>query len=94
MSEYTVVHHCSHVGVAGTTPVRVKQLDDGTFAARCGIAMMGVMNMNKAGFEACGHDPFHPEFNDNWCEGRGATEEEALTALKVDMRQMSDSLWQ
>ena len=91
--EMTVIHQCSHIGVAGTTPVHVKRMDDGTFKARCGIAIMGATNMDEAGFEACGHNPFHPEFYDNWAEGDGATEEEAIAALKADMRQTADSLW-
>lgn len=93
MSEETVVFKCSHIGVAGTTPVHVKRLNDGTFKARCGIAIMGSTNMDEAKFEACGHNPFHPEFHDNWAEGAGATEEEALAALKADMHQTADSLW-
>ena len=92
--EMTVIHQCSHIGVAGTTPVHVKRMDDGTFKARCGIAIMGATNMDEAGFEACGHNPFHPEFYDNWAEGDGATEEEALAALKADMRQTADGLWE
>lgn len=93
MSEETVVFECSHVGVAGTTPVHVKRMADGTFKARVGIAIMGSTNMDEAGFAACDHNPFHPEFYDNFAEGDGATEEEALAALKADMRQTADSLW-
>lgn len=93
MSEETVVFQCSHIGVAGTTPVHVRRMADGTFKARCGIAIMGSTNMDEAEFEACGYNPFHPEFQDNWAEGDGATEEEALANLKTDMRQTADSLW-
>lgn len=93
MSEETVVFECSHVGVVGTTPVHVKRMAGGTFKARCGIAIMGSANMDEAEFEACGHNPFHPKFHDNWAEGVGATEEEALSALKADMHQTADSLW-
>ena len=89
----TVIFQCSHIGVAGTTDVYVRQMEDGTFKARCGIAIMGSTNMNEAQFEACGHDPFHPKFHDNWAEGDGATKEEALAALKADMHQTADSLW-
>ena len=91
--EETVIFKCSHIGVAGTTPVHVKRLDDGTFKARCGIAIMGSTNMDEAGFEACGHNPFHEKFYDNFAEGDGSTQEEALAALKTDMRQTADSLW-
>ena len=93
MSEETVIFQCSHIGVAGTTPVHVKRLNDGTFKARCGIAIMGSTNMDEAEFEACGHNPFHDEFHDNYAEGCGATEDEALAALKADMHQTADSLW-
>jgi hypothetical protein len=93
MSEETVLYQCSHIGVAGTTPVHVMRMADGTFKARVGIAIMGSTNMDEAGFDACGHNPFHPEFRDNWAEGDGATEEEAIEALKSDMRQTSDSIW-
>lgn len=89
----TVIFQCSHIGVAGTTPVHVKRMDDGTFKARCGIAIMGTTNMDEAEFKACGYNPFHTEFHDNWAEGDGTTEEEALAALKADMRRMADSLW-
>ena len=91
--EVVIIHQCSHVGVSGTTSVHVKRLDDGTFKARCGIAIMGSTNMDEAEFEACEHNPFHPEFHDNWAEGTGATEEEALAALKADMHQTANSLW-
>lgn len=74
MSKETVIFQCSHIGVAGTTPVHVKQMDDGTFKARVGIAIMGMTNMDEAEFEACGHNPFSPKFHDNFAEGDGAHE--------------------
>lgn len=92
-TEQIVIHQCSHIGVAGTTPVHVKSLDDGTFEARCGIAIMGSTNMDEAGFKACDYNPFHPAFQDNWAAGNGATEAEALDALKKDMCATADSLW-
>ena len=93
MSEETIVFQCSHIGVSGTTPVHLKRLDDGTFEARCGIAIMGSTNMDEGGFKACDYNPFHPDFRDNWAAGKGATEAEALDALKADMRSTADSLW-
>lgn len=93
MKEEIVVHKCSHIGVAGTTPVHVKRMEDGTYVARVGIAIMGSTNMDDAGFEACGYNPFHHEFYDNFAEGRGATESDALEELKADMHQTADSLW-
>lgn len=93
MDTGTKVFQCSHIGVSGTTPVHVKQLEDGTFKARVGIAVMGFTNMDESGFEACGHNPFHPEFNDNWAEGTGPTEEAAIAAMKAEMRDLADSMW-
>ena len=91
--EVVIIHQCSHIGVASTTPVHVKRLEDGTFKARCGIAIMSIINVNDAEFEACGYNPFHPEFQANLAEGDGATEEEAFAALKADIRQMMNNLW-
>lgn len=91
--EVVVIHQCSHIGVAGTTPVHVKRMADGTFKARVGIAIIGTTNMDEAGFAACDYNPFHAEFYDNFAEGDGATEEEALVALKADMNKTADSLW-
>lgn len=93
MSEKITVFQCSHIGVAGTTPVYVKRSEDGGFIARCGIAIMGSTNMDEEGFKACDYNPFHDKFYDNFAEGSGATEAEALDALKADMHQTADSLW-
>ena len=93
MSEETTIFQCSHIGVASTTPVHVRRLDDGTFKARCGIAIMGSTNMDETEFAACGHNPFHPEFRDNFAEGCGATEDDAIATLKADMYQTAESLW-
>jgi len=93
MKTDVVIYKCSHVGVAGTTDVHVRLTIDGKFIARCGIAIMGSTNMDEEGFKACGYDPFHEKFYDNYAEGTGATETEALDALKADMHQTADSLW-
>lgn len=93
MKAEVVIYRCSHVGVAGTTDVHVRRTIDGNYIARCGIAIMGATNMDEEGFKACGYDPFHPDFRDNFAQGDGATEEEAIAALKADMRQTADSLW-
>ena len=94
MSQETKVFQCSHIGVAGTTPVHVKQVEDGSFVARVGIAIMGSTNMNEDEFCACDFNPFHEKFYDNFAQGEGATEEAALAALKDDMRQTANSLWE
>lgn len=92
MSEEIISYHCSHVGVAGTTDVKVKQAD-GKFEARCGVAIMGSTQMDEDGFKACNYDPFHPKFYDNYAVGIGATEAEALEALKADMQSLSNLLF-
>lgn len=93
MTEEVIVYQCSNVGVAGITDVHIRRIGVDEYEARVGIAIMGSTNMDEAGFEACGYNPFHEKFRDNWASGTGATEAEALDALKADMRQTADSLW-
>ena len=92
-----IYFHCDHIGVAGTTDVAVKkrktQGGHDIYEARCGIAMMGMTQMDEEEFKACNYDPFHPEFRDNYCEGRGPTPEKAIEALKKDMKETADSIW-
>ena len=87
------IHQCHHIGVAGTTPVVVQLNNDGLYEARIGIAIMGAMNMNEADFKACDYNPFHKDFQDNFASGKGATEAEALDAMKADMQSISNTLW-
>jgi hypothetical protein len=54
---------------------------------------MGATNMDEEGFKACNYDPFHERFYDNYAAGDGATEEEAIAAMKADMRSLANSLW-
>lgn len=93
MSDEQIIYECSSIGVAGTTPVHLRKTETG-YIARCGIAIMGTTNMDEAGFIACGHDPFHPEFYDNWAEGTGETKDAAIAMLKNDTSKTADSLWQ
>ncbi len=93
MPETITLHKCEHIGVAGTTDVHIKALPDGRFEARCGVAFMGATNMDEAGFKACNSDPFHDLFHDNYASGKGATEDEALDAMKNDMKSLAASLW-
>jgi len=86
-----VIHHCSHIGVAGTTAVFVKKLPDGNFEARVGIAIMGYTNISLDELENA--SPFDASFQDNYAAGTGNTEEAALSDLKNDMRKTADSLW-
>lgn len=93
MEEEIIIHQCSHVGVSGTTPVHIKKHNDEKFEARCGIALIGTMNMTPEQYDACDHNPFHEKFNDNFCRGEGKTEAEAIENLKIDMHMLSNALW-
>ena len=88
-----VMFICDNIGVAGTTPCHVKKIDN-SFEARMGIALMGMSNLDEEGFKKCDYNPFHPEFYDNYCCGKGETQEEAIEALKADMKDMANSLWE
>lgn len=88
----TIRHYtCDHVGVAGTTEVFTRQNPGGGWEARVGIAIMGVTNMKDEELE--GANPFDEKFRDNYSIGMGATEQEALEALKKDMKDLSSALW-
>lgn len=80
------------VGMNGTTPVVVKQVD-GKFVARVGIALFGATNMTDEQMDAAGRDPFSDKWQDNFCQGEGATEEEAKTALEKDAADMYETIW-
>jgi hypothetical protein len=49
--------------------------------------------MTEEEMKAVGHDPFHPEWHDNYFSGKGKTEEEALANFEKDMKHMADILW-
>lgn len=89
----TIRHYtCDHIGVAGTTEVFTRQMKDGTWEARVGIAIMGMTNMKDHELE--GANPFDEKFRDNYSIGKGATEQEALDALKADMKSIAqDLMW-
>ena len=93
MSDETIIHQCSHIGVSGTTPVHVRK-DGGGYIARVGIALFGATNMDEEGFKDCDHNPFHEQFYDNYAEGRGNTEAEAIDAMRADMKDLANSLWE
>lgn len=93
MSEQFHCHECSHLGVSGTTKIFTRRNPDGQWEARMGIALIGSTNMDFAGYEAAQHNPFHEKFYDNYAKGLGASEGEALEALKEDVHKISESLW-
>lgn len=83
---------CHSIGLAGTTPVTLRR-DSNGFTARMGVAIFGTTNMDEEGFEKCGGNPFHSEFHDNYVEGSGLTEDEAIKAMEKDYWNMHESLW-
>lgn len=58
------------------------------FEIRCGVALMGRHNTENPQ-----HNPFHPDYRDNYSSGTGNTEEEAVASLLDDIRGISDSLF-
>jgi hypothetical protein len=96
------VYSCDHIGVAGTTKVHVRQVQQtrptnggrptirDVFEARVGIAIMGATANPETDEDS---DPFSIRFRDNFARGYGTTEDEALEAMKADMRSIADTLW-
>ncbi len=83
----------SCMGVATTTETHVMRLPDGQIEARVGFAVMGLPQMSEADFEKCGHNPFHPDFYDNYASAKAPTIDEALKALAADLKNISDGLF-
>lgn len=86
------------VGISGTTKVYVRKHPfkdtPRMFEARVGFALMGSTNMTEAEFKACGYNPFHSKFNDNYAIGWGATEDEAIADLRRELSEMSNHLFE
>ncbi len=83
----------SCMGISTTTETHVIKLPDGQYEARVGFAIMGPPNMSAEQFEACGHNPFHPDFRDNYATAKAATVDEAIKLLGADLKNISDGLW-
>lgn len=83
---------CETPGLSGTTPVTIKQSSEG-FEARMGVAIFGETNLDEDGMRAAQYNPFHELFHDNFCSGKGETQQEAIEALKKDVKDMHESLW-
>jgi hypothetical protein len=95
------VHSCAHIGVAGTTDVHVRHIQEAkagvgkrgpipdVFEARVGVAIMGSVNDEAS----IGMDPFDRKFRDNFARGYGTTEQEAIDALRADMESIAEGLW-
>ncbi len=90
MSEIYRYIHCNIVGIAGTTPVVIVQhVKDLVYEARVGIALLG---QDNGGPERT-KNPFDEQFRDNYAIGKGITEEEALEAMKKNMKNLAAPLW-
>ncbi len=81
------------MGISLTTETHVMKLPDGQLEARVGFAVMGPPNMSQREFEKCGHNPFHPDFHDNYASAKAATLEEAMKQLSADLKNISDGLF-
>lgn len=92
MSDEISYYCCDTPGLAGTTPVTIKQSAEG-FEARMGFALFGATNMDEDGFRRAQNNPFHDEFHDNYAVGKGATQEAAIEALKREIHEIHESLW-
>lgn len=90
MSDEFTAFLCTSIGVAGTTRVFVRKVAD-HYVARVGIAIMGSTNRKDEDLKDA--DPFDEHFNDNYAEGTGNTEAEAIEDLKRDIRETSETLW-
>ena len=82
--------NCAIIGVSGTTRVAVQRRPDGKLAARVGIALLGTTQVPIEALRDA--NPFDDDFPDNYAEGVGATEAEALTDLKRACREIADGL--
>lgn len=83
---------CHTPGLQDTTPVTIKH-DATGFEARMGIAIFGSTNMDEDGFRAAKYNPFHELFHDNYVSGNGATQEEAIEAMKKAHAELYESIW-
>lgn len=86
---------CSALGISGTTKVFVRETVndnyDPMFTARMGIAVFGVTQRKDPGLSEA--NPFDPDFGDNFAEGIGNTEIQALADLKQDVDDLSKTLF-
>lgn len=88
-----VLDCASHIGVSGSTNIFVQAVP-GTklIEARMGISFMGTTQMSLADISRIG-SPFHPDWQDNYVQGFGNTQEEAVDNLKVELSKTADLLW-
>jgi len=88
------ITHSSHMGISLTTDVHTKfHSDTNMYEAKCGVAFLGSPMMTEKQLKAIHHNPFHDKFQDNFAGGFGSTQDEAISNLKDDLTEMSESLW-
>lgn len=90
MPEPLTFINCATIGVSGTTRVAVQRRPDGQIEARVGIALLGTTQVPVESLKDM--NPFDDDFPDNYAGGVGATEAEALAALKQNCREIADGL--
>jgi hypothetical protein len=83
------IFHCEHIGVAGTTEIVFKKINN-QWKARMGIAVLGGVNFE----EMIGANPFQKEYHDNYVEGVGETKEEAIENMKKEIENIQKGLWE
>ena len=86
MTEQISVTICSNIGASGSTPCFVQQKGI-EFEARMGIEILGNTQMTREEFAECDHNPFHEKFWDNFVSGKGLTQEEAIEAMLLDLKE-------
>ncbi len=81
MTNDVEAYQCVDIAIAGSTPVYIKKVAD-KFAARCGVSIFGLPNVNASKAYSWDSNPFNKDFHGNWCEGLGRTEQEAIDSLR------------
>ena len=78
---------CKSIGVSATTEIWVIERD-GKFHARTGVAIFGSDNGPQIT-----PNPHNKDFHDNYCEGVGDTQDEAIKEMYKAMENISRTLW-
>lgn len=90
MAELTTFK-CRSPGLVGFE-VFIEKTNDG-YEARQAVALFGSFQMKEGDLEKINYNPFHKDFYDNYVIGEGSSEEEAIEELKVDYKELYESLW-
>lgn len=88
MSEHVKCIQCQTVGISGITDIHIQKVGD-NYEARVGIAILG----ECLDEDSKDRSPFDPNFHDNYANGTGKTEEEALENLKKDIFKTQEGLF-